>query len=827
MRSGSRRWLALTLPLIALGAALGGLLSLGTAAEGTGVGRWHPLAPAGSDLVATLLPRRAAALGPGPGGRTDVHLAWVRQSPDGVVLSAWGERNVTRSPAVAETQLIRAESRLAFAAQSSDGHVETIEVVLLADEQSKAGGEDWSLTQTTAALMNSLELWGQPRTPRRIRVDLERPAEAVVLSWAEDRRLRIELDQAELLLSLDDLHLEGDVALARVTEPTTARPDLFRWAVDQLRYSRFVGPDRLQRLEHLYLWADDQWAGLTEDQRVETPETFARHLGRVVQAPEGDPRPWPPAAIAPVLEPPLEGEGEWRERDERFVTQPEGIPPLFLTTFLRTERTRPNSSRVFMTAWDPAWLELDWVAGTVEPRSTVGLNGTGRVPEGDLHRLVAGFNGGFQAVDGAFGMKTRQGPFLPPVPFGATVARLEDGRIGMGSWPDEPVDEDEVVAFRQNLTALLERAEVNPWGRRFWGGVPASLRDTSRTDRTGLCITTQHQMIYFWGKRVTVAGLARAMDAAQCDYGMLLDINFSNTVFETYRVAPRGQLPPLDRPLDPEWEREGQVPAAEELDYRVQAMAPGMTRVGFPRYIRTELRDFFFLTIRPEALTPPGPELCRLEAVDEGNRAPPRAWQCQVTLGEGLTASLVELDTTRVSFELREVADDRPWIAWPVTAASPEQRPALQLRPGRSGGTLVSLLEPGDEADDEAIVLAGIELTAPADRIEPSLGMVASSRADGSLALGQARWPECRGLTQRFRSAGFERVLFLPAGDRQLAASPDDAPMARRIFTGTEPQPARQWAPIHRRAQQHIDELGLTRHYVQIRHYLERDQPQR
>ena len=312
---------------------------------------------------------------------------------------------------------------------------------------------------------------------------------------------------------------------------------------------------------------------------------------------------------------------------------------------------------------------------------------------------------------------------------------------------------------------------------------------------------------------------------------MLLDINFSNTVFETYSIAPPGEeLPELDRELDPEWEREGPVEGRDDYRFRVQAMAPGMTRVGFPRYIRTELRDFFFLTLRPEALGPLGDAPCSMERVDDAENAPARAWRCGLQLADQEEVELFQMDLRRARLSLADSdgADDA-WLAWSVSTENiVADGPALVLRASRHGGMTATFLDRRpDEEEQGAIVLSGWDLASDASPLSDEEtdvpGVVAALDSQGRLVLAGASWLRGREIWPRLEIAGFTRALFLREGPQVLAVEPETSPMAVRIFEETEPVPQRVWGPIHREAQRRIDEQGLTRHYVQIRHYVERD----
>ncbi len=94
-----------------------------------------------------------------------------------------------------------------------------------------------------------------------------------------------------------------------------------------------------------------------------------------------------------------------------------------------------------------------------------------------MGHLVAAFNGGFQAQHGEYGMQANGIEYLPPKPYAATVVELRDGSNAFGVWPDSANVPDDVVAFRQNLTALVQDGKFNPWGRNWWGGTPPGWPD--------------------------------------------------------------------------------------------------------------------------------------------------------------------------------------------------------------------------------------------------------------------------------------------------------------------------------------------------------------
>src|SRR5258706_449482 len=253
---------------------------------------------------------------------------------------------------------------------------------------------------------------------------------------------------------------------------------------------------------------------------------------------------------------PLEGERYIKE-----VTPPKARPGNFVTWAVDRVRALPWFGDERMQ-----WLKAvafggrdqleQIVSGTIEPISATGETGPGQVPRDPqvLGRFVGGFNGGFQAIHGEFGMMAERTLYLPPKPYGATVAELDDGSTAFGSWPESAEVPANIVSFRQNMTALVENGDLNPWKRHWWGGLPPGWTEESRTVRSGLCMTKEGFVGYFYGGSVDPDVLGLAMQRARCSYGIHLDMNPGHTGLEFYRTGPKGTLPIPSRKLDDTWE---------------------------------------------------------------------------------------------------------------------------------------------------------------------------------------------------------------------------------------------------------------------------------
>jgi hypothetical protein len=75
-------------------------------------------------------------------------------------------------------------------------------------------------------------------------------------------------------------------------------------------------------------------------------------------------------------------------------------------------------------------------------------------------------------------------------------------------------------------------------------------------------------------------------------------MNPGHNGLEFYRVAPSGKLPKIERKLEPVWEERGKVPGMPGWEFLARRMIKYMALMNFPRYIETESRDFFYLTLR-------------------------------------------------------------------------------------------------------------------------------------------------------------------------------------------------------------------------------------
>jgi hypothetical protein len=470
-------------------------------------------------------------------------------------------------------------------------------------------------------------------------------------------------------------------------------------------------------------------------------------------------------------------------------------------------------------------------AGTVEPVSASGECGLGTVPRTPavMKRFVAAFNGGFQARHGEYGMQVDGIEYLPPKPYAATIGELADGSNGFGSWPGPEVAASggDFVSLRQNLTALVQDEKFNPWQRSWWGGTPPGWPDRIHSARSGLCLTREGFIGYFYGGNIAAEDLGAAMIAARCTFGVHLDMNPGHVGFEFYNIAPQGTLAPLDHPLRTDSEAEGAVPEMTGLAFRARRMIRGMGSMLFPRYVQRQARDFFYLTARP--VLPGAPiELGPTAAPGEGvwrtaglpQHGQPYAlattWTCaprHEPPGDGSCprVRVVRIDPRAVRPETSDSSDAPTVVALSATGRGP------QTLWWKDSVLSIEGLAPGPNA---VPLVAGVAMNAPA--ATTASAAVGVQDDDGMLAwveLSADVHPDARsaaamdellgrlGCTARLALPGESHALLggsLDAsGDRPAPQTAVTvrlvrarAPDAHRIFESTPIVPFEVWQPL-------------------------------
>jgi hypothetical protein len=779
----------------------------------------------------------------------DIFAVDARLSPEGQLLDVGGVHNLTRTTGADEGRPVVSGALAAYVVRV-DGQPQAVHVLDL-DGHDRSAYDELSRFQKWQVAIADKQLTGRRRGVKKTVFALVPPPEQADLAFRPDGLLEVKSDDRTLIFDARAGAVVDGIAHVRVTPEIVSKPPTFApWMSDRLRAIPWFGDEKNQALKAIVFtaieWAKGVKSRVTGDTgESEVEEDLASlNEGNVEPVTYVDPEiGWPPAPLEPLLTKPIAGEGHWisLEKDP-FITPIPGMPAPFLTTFVRTDPSAVHT-RVYITLWDPRLVALHMEAGTVEPVSSTGEAGTGQIPRTPerIRHVVAGFNGGFQATHGEYGMQANGVLYLPPKPYGATVLELRDGTTAFGSWPgpvpkDAPAARswsevpDEVLSFRQNMNALVDLDKYNPWNRSWWGGVPPGWQDRTHTTRSGLCLTKEGFVAYFWGSEIGPEPLGRAMLLARCAYGMHLDMNPGLAGFEFYNVQPAERFEPLGRPLQKDWEVEGTIKDMPEFKYRARRMIKSMGHILFPRYLQRDARDFFYLTTRAVL---PGPPL----ETREGAAAP---WRVKGLPQHGYPYALA-LSSTRLGehetdkrvrvlrIDPRTVRAERE-VGGPGSDTAPVV--ATFGRPARAKPEADKTPPAARETLWLGARVFSIERTAPAGSmpivgIAPrEAGFAARAAAGISDEDGMLQWvellpedePDARtndallGLLERLGCAqrGLVEgdVRAFPGGSLDLAAEPAvpsevtarlvraPAPVARRYFESTEVLPQSVWHPL-------------------------------
>ncbi len=600
--------------------------------DGEAPGVWAAMFGRTRALVRGHARAEAADEGP-PSDAHDLYVVDTRLSPEGSLLDVGDAYDLTRTSDADEGLPVVAGTRAAYVL-FEDARPVAVHVLDLAGHGASAYAELSRLQRWQVALTNWQETGSTAGVARTVFHPTSTPSRLGV-AFTPDGHLAITADDRTVTVDPRAREREGIPADLRASRDELAKPATFApWMSERLRALSWFGDEKNQALKAVVFtvraYVSDAKTKLFGDTSASEVEDDMGSLRAGTHEPATftDPETrWPPAALAPIVHPSLAGEGQWIALDgDPFITPIPGVGSPFVTTFLRSDPSALQT-RVYVTLWDPRLVALHMVAGTIEPVSATGEAGPGRIPRKPeiLRHVVAGFNGGFQATHGQFGMQADDVLYLPPKPYAATVMEMRDGTTAFGAWPlgtgqgagqgtgpragrTAGAVPENVVSFRQNLTALVQDGKYNPWGRTWWGGVPPGWHDAVHTTRSGLCLTKDGFVAYFWGNDIAAEPLGRAMLAAQCTFGMHLDMNPGLAGFEFYDVQPVQSFEPLGRPLQTDWEFEGTLKDVPDVRYRSRRMIKSMGHILFPRYIHRDGRDFFYLTTRDVLPGPPLPD---------------------------------------------------------------------------------------------------------------------------------------------------------------------------------------------------------------------------
>lgn len=548
------------------------------------------------------------------GASTIIYLSWLT--------------NVTRTSSAVEGRLVKNGRYVAYAVRLGDSY-DAVAVLDTLGEPADLTAR-WPFYARIQNQITNLQESGRSRGFGIQRYRLSPQAKRLKIE-NQGRRFAVFADQERIIIDPAWNRLPEQVKRLELDPMVKGQPGTITWVVDTVRNVSWVGPGAIEWLEHTFFGITDRIARIyygivgdnteNEVRNALKPSDVEKSRKKSLSTEESEAVDigWPPAPLKTVLEDPVHGEGVWRPViDAEFVNANPNAPPAFYQTFIRVDPER-RYTRVYVTSWDPRQVQLHIVSGTLEPKSATGETGTGLIPRDPetLRTLVGAFNGGFQALHGEFGMMAEGKVYIPPKPWAATVAVFEDGVVGVGSWPgpekggwSEQFANSQIpptmVSFRQNLTSVVEGGVYNPWKRWYWGAAPIWAKEQSYIHRSGICLTDEGFFAYFWGGSMGPEELGKAMISVRCARGVMLDMNDKHTGFEFYRQYSVSSAPAgLGRKLA-DTEYEGPIDNAPGSVFRARLAVNTMTPLRFPRYLRRDPRDFFYLTLKP---VNPGPEV--------------------------------------------------------------------------------------------------------------------------------------------------------------------------------------------------------------------------
>jgi hypothetical protein len=238
-----------------------------------------------------------------------------------------------------------------------------------------------------------------------------------------------------------------------------------------------------------------------------------------------------PAAIRPLITPPVPLEGVWQPTGARLA-RGYGI----YTTHLRSAAGIPPAG----IAWiNMSATRLVLYAGTSEPYGLWPQQGA--VAAAQTPALLAAFNGGFKMYAYRTGWYDQGRSAIPLQAGAASLVIFANGTATVADWGRDVGSGPGVTAVRQNLTLLVDHgvAASNATDPGAWGAV---LGGGAFTWRSGVGVTAGGDLVYVAGPALDPAALARLLVAAGAVRAMELDINPEWVSFATFTHAAGGGL---------------------------------------------------------------------------------------------------------------------------------------------------------------------------------------------------------------------------------------------------------------------------------------------
>lgn len=227
----------------------------------------------------------------------------------------------------------------------------------------------------------------------------------------------------------------------------------------------------------------------------------------------------PPAQATPALpvKPPLQ------------VNVPGRVDTAWTATALvhgRPAAWLAERSGVTLMRFDQSLVHLTLHAG-YDDGGTSGWTYGDRITPREIHKVIAGFNGGFKLTYPGVGFMSARHVAAPLEPRLASIVTYADGTTDIGAWrAGVPSARQPVYSVLQNEHLLVDHgvaaASVAECILACWG---ATVGSQTVVARSGLGVTASGQLVWAAGEQLTPAGLAHALIAAGAVRAIELDIN--------------------------------------------------------------------------------------------------------------------------------------------------------------------------------------------------------------------------------------------------------------------------------------------------------------
>jgi hypothetical protein len=321
----------------------------------------------------------------------------------------------------------------------------------------------------------------------------------------------------------------------------------------------------IHRVEWLGPWLADRGRAIVGNDAIAKLEDWAYGVqDEVNQATRKDEKPVAHWEVPPVAAPPAPAKGarypgfslkNVSPMHDAFAAPGDGVwvpvpdarepaePAPLLKTLLHPDPKR-GWSHVAVVAVDLRQVRLSLVAGTMEPMSRLpeakGHARPGRVPEGDVPRALAAFNGGFKTTHGNYGMKAEGVLFVEPRTNACTVAAYAGDVVRIGGWEKLEPTRPEMVWFRQTPACMFDDGVMHKGlaieENTMWG---ATLDKNTVIRRSAIGLGADGSTLYVGiSDATTAAAIARAMHHAGAHAVAQLDVNWSYPKFVT--IEPEG-----------------------------------------------------------------------------------------------------------------------------------------------------------------------------------------------------------------------------------------------------------------------------------------------